>query len=76
MVDERVADVNKAFTTTDQAEALSILKKYGVQYIFIGQLEKLYYPTAGLDKFKDMAQKGVLGLVYNNQGVELFKVMG
>ncbi|MSQ14415.1 MAG: phospholipid carrier-dependent glycosyltransferase [Dehalococcoidia bacterium] len=76
MVDERIADVNKAYTTADEAEALSVLKKYGVQFIVIGQLEKLYYPARGIDKFNDMAHRGILASVYQNQDVQIFKVMG
>jgi len=75
MVDERIKDVSKTFGTVDQAMALSTLKKYEVEYVFIGQLEKLYYTEEGIAKFNDMAQRGVLDLVYENQEVNIFKVI-
>jgi len=76
MVDQRVTDVSKAFGTIDQALALSTLKKYEVEYVFIGQLERLYYPEDGINKFYDMERRGILSLVYGNQEVNIFRVVG
>ena len=40
-------------------EAADILKAYRVRYIYVGRLERLYYPAEGLAKFDDMAEAGV-----------------
>ncbi len=51
VVTDRIADIATFYTTTDQQTALNFLRKYDVQYIIVGQLERAYYPGPGLDKF-------------------------
>ena len=45
--------VDKLFATADVAEAKSILDRYQVDYIFVGQLERSKY-SSGLEKFPQM----------------------
>ena len=51
VVTDRIADIATFYTTIDQQTALNFLRKYNVQYIIVGQLERAYYPGPGLDKF-------------------------
>ncbi|GAB4416130.1 MAG: hypothetical protein Kow002_01720 [Anaerolineales bacterium] len=51
MVTERVDAVNNFYNTTDIAAAHDFLKKYAVQYIIVGQFERILYPE-GLAKFE------------------------
>ncbi|MBI4339874.1 MAG: hypothetical protein HY680_07960 [Chloroflexi bacterium] len=69
----RLKDVRALFTTRDVALALDILDRYNVRYIYVGQLERLYYPAEGLAKFDNMAGQGVT-LVYPNPGVKIYEV--
>ena len=48
---ERTRDVDLAYTTTSLAEAETILRKYGVTYVFVGSVERGKYEPAGLAKF-------------------------
>ena len=50
-VEQRVTEVADFYTTTDPQQALNFLRKYGVRYIIVGQLERAYYNGPGLDKF-------------------------
>jgi YYY domain-containing protein len=52
MLAQRQQDVDRAYTTESLAEALTILRKYGVTYVFVGSLERSKYPPAGLQKFE------------------------
>lgn len=57
-VQDRVNEVGLFYNTTDIQLALAFLKKYDVQYIVVGQLERNVYPTLidlpdGLAKFKE-----------------------
>ncbi len=72
-IDQRIADVRTIYTSTDVAETLRLLHQYGVQYIYVGPLERLYYPGNGLDKFKQ--QQGRLwNAVYENDEVRIYRV--
>lgn len=52
-LDQRRRDVDAIYTTTDQTEARNLLKKYGVDYVYVGDLEREKYKDhlAGLEKF-------------------------
>ena len=75
MVDARIADVNQIFSTTDQATTLELLHKYGVSYVYIGDLERLYYPATGIAKFDQMVGSS-LDLVYSNPHVKIYRTRG
>jgi uncharacterized membrane protein len=51
----------------------NLIDKYGVKYILIGELEKLYYPSNGLRKISD-GLGGKLEKIYDAQGVIIMKV--
>jgi uncharacterized membrane protein len=75
MISNRTADVNALYSTTNTAEALAILEKYEVSYIYVGQLEWVYYTPDGLNKFDSMARQGLLNEVYRNAGVSIYEVL-
>jgi YYY domain-containing protein len=72
-IGERADDVRTIYTTEDASEALALLRLYGVEYVYVGQLETLYYPRAGLDKFDDEL-KDYLKVVYENEHVRVYRV--
>ncbi len=69
----RIADLDTIYRTTDQNLVQSILKKYGVTYVYVGPLERQAYPndSAGLDKFRLF-----MDVAYQNAGVTIYKVRG
>lgn len=69
-IDERAQDVDKIYSTTDVERARSLLEKYHVQYIYVGDIEKDKYPKAGLEKFKDPE---LFEPVYN-ENVQIYRV--
>ena len=52
LVQQRVVDVEKAYTTLSVAEAREILEKYDVEYVYVGPFEEARYGEAGLPKFR------------------------
>jgi uncharacterized membrane protein len=51
----RFEDVNTLYSTTDMAQARDILTRYGVTYVYVGQLERQQYESSGgLAKFESM----------------------
>ena len=75
LVQERLGDVNTFYSTPDPAVAEAILQKYGVSYVIVGQVERLYYPAEGIAKFESMAGRA-LEPVYSNPQIVIFHVAG
>ena len=71
-IGERIDDVNRIYSTTDATEALSLMRKYGVEYVYVGQLERLYYPGEGIGKF-DQGLNGHLEEVFQSEHVRIYR---
>ena len=54
-VRQRIRDVDTIYSTTDAAQAVTLLRRYEVEYIYLGPAERLYYPAEGLAKFQALA---------------------
>ena len=72
-VGERARDVATIYNTNDLQLAGELLQRYQVEYIVIGELERIYYDAPGLDKFLAMEQRGQLRRVYESSGVIIFR---
>jgi uncharacterized membrane protein len=73
-VSERIAEIDHFYMTASPQEALAFLRKYGVKYIIVGQLERNIYPGPGLEKFE--AQNGSLWReVFRDQATVIYEVL-
>jgi YYY domain-containing protein len=70
-VSDRARDVDQIYRTTSPSEALSLMRMYRVEYVYVGQLERLYYPEDGLRKFDEGLD---LEKVYRNEQVKIYRV--
>ena len=60
----------------DPGDILSVARhKYEVRYIYLGDVERIYYPGSGLNKFEAMCDQGSLKLVYHNERVSIYEVV-
>lgn len=75
MVTSRTQDVQTLYNTPVVGEAVALIEKYDVEYIFAGQLEHVYYSPAGMGKFNEMVEAGYLEEVYRNEGTSIFRVV-
>lgn len=73
LVGARDADVGGFYSTTSIDQALRFLSKYKVGYVYVGQIERLYYGEAGMAKFGQLAGS-YLTQVYRNDTVTIYKV--
>ena len=75
-VHERAADVHRIYAGRDEDETLELLRRYRVDYVYVGQTERQYYPAEGLEKFEAMVGEGVLAVAYRNPQVTVYRVEG
>ncbi|HLF05455.1 MAG TPA: hypothetical protein VI855_09600, partial [Dehalococcoidia bacterium] len=69
----RAAEVREIYNNIDVTRAESLLRQYQVRYIVVGELERAYYSPQGLQKFEEMARRGVISLVFNSPKVQIYQ---
>ena len=74
-VQDRIDDVTEMYSTPDVERSLDILRRYQVEYVVVGDLERVYYPAPGLEKFDAMARDGLAQVVYENPGVKIYRAL-
>ena len=74
VVEQRRREVDSFFRALDPSEAMTFLERYGVTYIYVGELERAYYPQQGLAKFDAMLGRG-LELAHENPKVRVYRVL-
>ena len=73
-IEVRARDVKLAYESTEIGTKVEVLRKYGVSYIVLGDLERLNYAPDGLATFDIMAEAGLIREVYGNDGTNIFRV--
>jgi uncharacterized membrane protein len=63
------------WNTADITRAQQLIAELGIDYIYVGQLERIVYPAASLAKFDQMAAAGQLEVVYSNEQVTIYQVI-
>lgn len=71
-VANREREADRIYSTLDYGEAVALLDKYEVEYVYVGSLERQKYEDEGLRKFADHPDD--FELVYENEEVMLFIV--
>jgi len=80
LVEDRIDQLREFYDTTDPAEALEFIQRYGAEYIIVGGLARIYYAQGGLDKFPLMVDSGLLEVVYSTlaeqpeDGVVIYRI--
>ena len=81
LVDQRVANVNAFYTTTDIPTAAHLLQYYDVRYIIVSDYElRRYVPVdgtqpSGIDKFAEMVDLGLLRVAYHEGDATIYEVL-
>jgi tetratricopeptide (TPR) repeat protein len=72
-VADRDRDVQTIYSTLDANEALQLLSKYHVGYVYVGPIERAAYGEPGAAKF-DQLDGSYLTLLYKNEAVKIYQV--
>lgn len=75
-VGERNRDAVQLYETSDPEEAIGLIRKLRVAYIYLGQLEQILYSSEAISKFEHLRQRGFLELAYENPKVRVYRVAG
>jgi uncharacterized membrane protein len=54
-IDQRAKDIDKIYKEKDKKKIKDLIKKYNIEYIYIGELENKLYEEESLEVFKDIA---------------------
>ena len=74
MVASRIRDVDYIYSTSDASQAMSLLNRYDVKYVYLGQVERLYYPADGIAKF-EAGLAPHLRTVFETDHVTIYEVL-
>ena len=72
-VRDRAARVKEIYETSDLERARFLLNKYNVEYVVVGELERIYYSPQGIKKFEELAESQLVERVYRNEGVSIYR---
>ena len=72
-VENRAIQIGEIYNTTDLGRTESLLREYEVKYIVVGELERVYYSPAGVEKFAELAAQGLIQPVFRNDGVVIYQ---
>jgi YYY domain-containing protein len=68
--------VQRIYADPDPDAALALLRSYGVEYIYVGGVERASYDPAGLAKFEQLAARGDLERVFAQGNTTIYRVAG
>lgn len=74
MVDDRVKDVDTIFASPSPEAVRPLLDRYKVDYVYVGGLERGYYPRPGIEKFDRMVGSS-LERIYQHGVVTIYRVL-
>ena len=72
-ITERMQQIKDFYLTTDYDDTIHFLQQYQVSYIIVGQLERIYYAGAGLDKFSTFSGD-LWDMVYTDRDTQIYEV--
>ncbi len=70
-VHQRQFDVYTMYESENLSRVAQLLKKYEVEYVYVGPTERTYFNESGLEKFSRMQD---LSIFYENSEVTIYKV--
>ena len=73
-IGERARHVTQIYETGSVDTAVELMRRYGVSYVVVGDLERLNYGEGGLGKFEEMERAGLLSKAYSNGKTSIFRV--
>jgi YYY domain-containing protein len=74
-VGDRDFAVSEFWSTPDPNRALELINKLGIDYIYVGQIERITHGAYIEEKFEQLHQQGALELVFENEKTKIYRVV-
>jgi YYY domain-containing protein len=71
-IERRIADVQEAYRTRDPERAYRIFRRYDVEYLVVGDLERAYFPRGQKKWATGVGTRW--DLVYRNEGTQIYRM--
>jgi len=66
--------IKRLYGGDSPGQVLHDLQLYGVEYVYVGQLERALYPASGLAHFDTLALSGQIQVVYQQGTTQIYRV--
>ena len=73
-INSRIEDIRLIYSAKKWKDVDQIIHKYNVKYIYVGDIERYFYPEEGLEKFTTAVGTD-LSLAYSNPRVNIYHVL-
>ncbi|MFQ5576406.1 MAG: DUF2298 domain-containing protein, partial [Anaerolineae bacterium] len=67
--------VNQFWFAADETQTLALIEQLGIEYIYLGQLERALYGPGPQARFDSLARRGALEVVFQNQRTVIYRVV-
>lgn len=74
-VGDRDFVVSEFWTTPDPQRTLELIDRLGLEYIYVGQIERITHGSYIEEKFEQLRQQGALELVFVNEKTKIYRVV-
>jgi uncharacterized membrane protein len=72
-IDPRDELVNEFWNTYEPERALELIDQLDIDYIYLGQVERILYGDYMEEKFEQLRRQGELELVFENEKTKIYK---
>jgi hypothetical protein len=75
IVEARAAAIDQIYRSPDPALTRTLLRDYGVEYIYVGGLERVVYDPVNVAKFEQLIRQNAIERIYDQEGTQIYRVV-
>jgi YYY domain-containing protein len=75
VLNNRQNTIRRIYNEPDPLQTMVLLRLYGIEYVYVGGVERAIYSADGINKFAMLAQQGQLEQVYSSGNTQIYHVV-
>jgi YYY domain-containing protein len=75
VLQNRQNTIRRIYNDADPLQTMVLLRLYGIEYVYVGGVERAIYSADGINKFAMLAQQGQLEQVYASGNTQIYRVV-